>query len=100
MAGGVGVGAGHQAHVPAHYGEPVEAEKKEAPKESHAEDHKKEKSVLQAKLTKLAIQIGYAGIKSSYASLEYVARNLLCSSNRDGVIPALVNDGRVRLPTH
>lgn len=29
--------------------------------EEHAEDHKKEKSVLQAKLTKLAIQIGYAG---------------------------------------
>lgn len=28
---------------------------------SSAESHKKEKSVLQAKLTKLAIQIGYAG---------------------------------------
>lgn len=33
----------------------------EQKKEEHAEDHKKEKSVLQAKLTKLAIQIGYAG---------------------------------------
>lgn len=28
----------------------------------HEADHKKEKSVLQAKLTKLAIQIGYAGM--------------------------------------
>lgn len=34
-----------------------------APKEhTEREDHKKEKSVLQAKLTKLAIQIGYAGM--------------------------------------
>lgn len=31
-------------------------------KDESADDHKKEKSVLQAKLTKLAIQIGYAGI--------------------------------------
>lgn len=31
------------------------------PPEHAAESHKKEKSVLQAKLTKLAIQIGYAG---------------------------------------
>ncbi|XP_066903814.1 plasma membrane calcium-transporting ATPase 2 isoform X2 [Halyomorpha halys] len=30
-------------------------------KDESADDHKKEKSVLQAKLTKLAIQIGYAG---------------------------------------
>lgn len=38
-----------------------------APKEhTEREDHKKEKSVLQAKLTKLAIQIGYAGTLSSF----------------------------------
>ncbi|XP_049805756.1 plasma membrane calcium-transporting ATPase 2 isoform X1 [Schistocerca nitens] len=45
------------------------------PSENHAqapppESHKKEKSVLQAKLTKLAIQIGYAG--SSIAALTVV----------------------------
>jgi len=34
-----------------------------------SESHKKEKSVLQAKLTKLAIQIGYAG-------------NCVCSSSK------------------
>jgi hypothetical protein len=32
-----------------------------AEKPDREDDHKKEKSVLQAKLTKLAIQIGYAG---------------------------------------
>lgn len=38
-----------------------------APKEhAEREDHKKEKSVLQAKLTKLAIQIGYAGMSTFY----------------------------------
>lgn len=38
-----------------------------APREhTEREDHKKEKSVLQAKLTKLAIQIGYAGTLSSF----------------------------------
>uniref|UniRef100_A0A0A9WKV1 Calcium-transporting ATPase n=2 Tax=Lygus hesperus TaxID=30085 RepID=A0A0A9WKV1_LYGHE len=57
MAGGVGVGA----TVPSHYDGAAEEAKEEKPKETHAEDHKKEKSVLQAKLTKLAIQIGYAG---------------------------------------
>lgn len=39
------------------------APRSDAPKEqADREDHKKEKSVLQAKLTKLAIQIGYAGM--------------------------------------
>lgn len=33
---------------------------------SEDESHKKEKSVLQAKLTKLAIQIGYAGMTSDF----------------------------------
>jgi Ca2+ transporting ATPase len=41
-------------------GENHHASKSEAAA-SHAESNKKEKSVLQAKLTKLAIQIGYAG---------------------------------------
>lgn len=36
----------------------------EGGEKTHEADHKKEKSVLQAKLTKLAIQIGYAGMYS------------------------------------
>lgn len=40
---------------------PAERSGSPAPEESSGGSHKKEKSVLQAKLTKLAIQIGYAG---------------------------------------
>uniref|UniRef100_A0A8D8R135 Calcium-transporting ATPase n=1 Tax=Cacopsylla melanoneura TaxID=428564 RepID=A0A8D8R135_9HEMI len=51
-------GNSHLANIP------VVHEEREAPAEKperEESDHKKEKSVLQAKLTKLAIQIGYAG---------------------------------------
>lgn len=41
----------------------VEASENHTPPPA-SESHKKEKSVLQAKLTKLAIQIGYAGMCS------------------------------------
>lgn len=52
----------------------------EARKEANQEDdHKKEKSVLQAKLTKLAIQIGYAGkfqcVQSSFSCLVMLQLN-------------------------
>lgn len=40
---------------------PPAQENHKPPPEHASESHKKEKSVLQAKLTKLAIQIGYAG---------------------------------------
>lgn len=57
---------------------------KHAPQENHkpavehaAESHKKEKSVLQAKLTKLAIQIGYAGTWSSVSLFADVRERLV-----------------------
>ncbi|KAL1455133.1 hypothetical protein WDU94_009249 [Cyamophila willieti] len=50
-------GNSHLANIPV-----VHEEREAAPEKVEREDdHKKEKSVLQAKLTKLAIQIGYAG---------------------------------------
>ncbi|XP_046405440.1 plasma membrane calcium-transporting ATPase 2 isoform X5 [Ischnura elegans] len=51
------------SHVPAGAGDQAVkgAEPESSGTATHHESHKKEKSVLQAKLTKLAIQIGYAG---------------------------------------
>ncbi|KAI5700019.1 hypothetical protein M8J75_012869 [Diaphorina citri] len=50
-------GNSHLANIPVVHEEREPA----AEKPDREDDHKKEKSVLQAKLTKLAIQIGYAG---------------------------------------
>jgi magnesium-transporting ATPase (P-type) len=65
-----GNGTGNDLEFHGHYAsknaDPAREERaatptKEEPKEGGGGSHKKEKSVLQAKLTKLAIQIGYAG---------------------------------------
>lgn len=53
----VGAGTVGTVHSENHAGGPESASQPAAT----SDDHKKEKSVLQAKLTKLAIQIGYAG---------------------------------------
>lgn len=45
---------------------------------SEDESHKKEKSVLQAKLTKLAIQIGYAGMTSDFLSIGFGVVKFAC----------------------
>lgn len=58
MGGGGGGGAAAKSDL----------EEVAAPKE---ESHKKEQSVLQAKLTKLAIQIGYAGEPAFVFGVEY-----------------------------
>ncbi|KAL0268071.1 UNVERIFIED_CONTAM: hypothetical protein PYX00_010146 [Menopon gallinae] len=54
-------GNSHQVPPPISVDKQVSQENHKPAAEPAAESHKKEKSVLQAKLTKLAIQIGYAG---------------------------------------
>lgn len=63
MGGVVGVGVAPQGGGARLESAQVDSATKKSATESteHDHSHKKEKSVLQAKLTKLAIQIGYAG---------------------------------------
>lgn len=85
-------GNSHLANIPV-----VHEEREPAPEKVEREDdHKKEKSVLQAKLTKLAIQIGYAGkslgigfrlytgtqVYSIFTSLIHLVRDFFRIENR------------------
>lgn len=74
-----------QGHYP-EKGAPAERSGSPAPEESSGGSHKKEKSVLQAKLTKLAIQIGYAGstiavLTVAILVIQFCVRTFVIQSN-------------------